>query len=187
MPPTAQDFQDALDSIFHEAERSGKRYVDVKSGDLHRLVGGYPGRNHRMPVCCEVMRRNMRPDDQILHQPPSGQGATLVIRYKLPRSKVEQKTTLPAVRTRLQSPKIGEEKLLDRIEVNPRVMVGKPVIRGTRLTVEFILSFLAGGATIEEILEEYEGLTREDILACLLFASRCLSETDFMPLEKGTT
>ena len=79
-----------------------------------------------------------------------------------------------------------EKALLKRIEINPKIMVGKPVIKGTRLTVEFILNLLAKGATIEEILEEYEGLTKEDILACLLFASRCLSETEFMPLERET-
>jgi uncharacterized protein (DUF433 family) len=79
---------------------------------------------------------------------------------------------------------MNEKTLLERIEINPKVMVGKPVIKGTRLTVEFILNLLANGATLEEILEEYEGLTREDILACFLFASRCLSETEFMPLEK---
>ena len=79
-----------------------------------------------------------------------------------------------------------EKALLRRIEINPEIMVGKPVIKGTRLTVEFILNLLAKGATIEEILDEYEGLTKEDILACLLFASRCLSETEFMPLERET-
>ena len=77
-----------------------------------------------------------------------------------------------------------EDKLLNRIEINPKVMVGKPVIKGTRITVEYILNLLAHGATIDEILEEYKHLTREDIFACLLFASRFLSETDFMPLEK---
>jgi uncharacterized protein (DUF433 family) len=61
-------------------------------------------------------------------------------------------------------------------------MVGKPVIRGTRLTVEYILNLLAHGSTAEEILEEYEGLTREDIQACLLFATRSLQNMDFMPL-----
>jgi len=85
MPPTAQDFQKELNKIFQGAQQQGKPYVDVKSGELHRRVGGYPGHNHRMPVCCEVMRRNMKPQDQILQEPPSGQGATLVIRYKLPR------------------------------------------------------------------------------------------------------
>jgi uncharacterized protein (DUF433 family) len=58
--------------------------------------------------------------------------------------------------------------LLERITANPRVMVGKPVIRGTRLTVEYILNLLAHGATETEILDEYQGLTREDIQACLL-------------------
>jgi uncharacterized protein (DUF433 family) len=61
-------------------------------------------------------------------------------------------------------------------------MVGKPVIKGTRLTVEYILGLLAHGATITEILEEYEGLTQEDIQACLLFATKALENTTFMPL-----
>ena len=77
-----------------------------------------------------------------------------------------------------------EKTLLKKIEIDFKVMVGKPVIKGTRLTVEFILNLLANGATIEEIIEEYEGLTREDILACFLFARHCLSETEFMPLER---
>ena len=63
-----------------------------------------------------------------------------------------------------------EQRLLERITLNPEVMVGKPVIKGTRLTVEHVLNLLAHGATVIEILEEYEGLTQEDIQACLLFA-----------------
>lgn len=82
---TADDFQNALNNIFIVAQNQGKSYIDVTSGDLHRIVGGYPGRNHRMPVCCEVMKRNMKEGDQILYQPPKGQGASLKIRYKLPR------------------------------------------------------------------------------------------------------
>ena len=73
--------------------------------------------------------------------------------------------------------------LLERITLNPKIMAGKPVIRGTRLTVQYILGLLAHGATIEEILEEYEGLTREDILACLLFATKSLECTTVMPLQ----
>ena len=61
-------------------------------------------------------------------------------------------------------------------------MVGKPVIRGTRLTVEYILNLLAHSATVPEILEEYEGLVEADIRACLLFASRSLESASFMPL-----
>ena len=79
-----------------------------------------------------------------------------------------------------------DSQLLDRISMNPKVMVGKPVIRGTRLTVEYILNLLAHGATVTEILSEYEGLAREDIQACLLFASRSLESTAFMPLVAET-
>ena len=75
------------------------------------------------------------------------------------------------------------DELLKRISVSPKVMVGKPVIHGTRLTVEFILGLLAQGETIENILAEYPGLAKEDIQACLLFASRSLQDVDFMPLS----
>jgi uncharacterized protein (DUF433 family) len=61
-------------------------------------------------------------------------------------------------------------------------MVGKPVIRGTRLTVQFVLGLLAQGLSMEEIIQEYEGLTHDDILACLLFAKETLDSTDFAPL-----
>ena len=74
------------------------------------------------------------------------------------------------------------DTLLERITLDPGVMTGKPVIRGTRLTVQFILGLLAHGASEEEILEEYKGLTREDIKACLLFATESLEDTTFMPL-----
>lgn len=52
-----------------------------------------------------------------------------------------------------------ENHLLERITLNPKVMVGKPVIKGTRLTVEYILCLLAQGASFNEILDEYQGLT----------------------------
>ena len=81
---------------------------------------------------------------------------------------------------------MDDKVLLERITLNPKVMVGKPVIRGTRLTVEFILNLLAHGATVEEILEEYDGLTTEDIQACLLFAKESMSNTEFMPLTLET-
>ena len=76
--------------------------------------------------------------------------------------------------------------LLERITLNPKVMVGKPVIRGTRLTVEFILNLLADGATTAEIVKEYDGIAPEDIQACLLFAGKSLSRTEFMPLVLET-
>ena len=75
-----------------------------------------------------------------------------------------------------------DAQLMDRIVLNPDIMAGKPVIRGTRLTVDFILNLLAHGATQEEIINEYQGLSPEDIQACFLFATKSLENTDFMPL-----
>jgi uncharacterized protein (DUF433 family) len=74
-----------------------------------------------------------------------------------------------------------DQELLERISLNPKVMAGKPVIKGTRLAVEYILNLLAHGAAASEILEEYEGLTLEDLQACLLFAARSLEDSEFMP------
>ncbi len=68
------------------------------------------------------------------------------------------------------SHKEDRQRLLQRLAVDECVMVGKPVIQGTRLTVEYILNLLTHGATVEEILLEYDGLTKDDIRACLLFA-----------------
>jgi uncharacterized protein (DUF433 family) len=75
-----------------------------------------------------------------------------------------------------------DEELLNRLTLNPKILTGKPVIRGTRLAVEYILNLLAHGATEAEIREEYKGLMKEDIQACLLFAARSLENTSFMPL-----
>ncbi len=66
---------------------------------------------------------------------------------------------------------IDNNQLLERIVLNPKVMVGKPIIQGTRLTVQYILGLLAHGANVTEILGEHEGLNQEDILACLLLES----------------
>ncbi|MCK4659671.1 MAG: DUF433 domain-containing protein [Phycisphaerae bacterium] len=79
-----------------------------------------------------------------------------------------------------------DQQLLERITINPKVMVGKPVIKGTRLAIEYVLNLLAHGSTVAEILDEYEGLTQEDIQACLLFATRSLENTAFMPLTSET-
>ncbi len=65
---------------------------------------------------------------------------------------------------------------------DPQIEVGKPVVRGTRLTVEYIVGLFAQGVSFDEIVEEYEGLTREDIQACLSFATKSLQSTVFMPL-----
>lgn len=77
---------------------------------------------------------------------------------------------------------MSTQDLRERIVLDPQTMVGQPVIKGTRLTVPFILGLMAHGATEQEILDEYPSLTRADIQACLLFATESLAETSYMPL-----
>lgn len=77
---------------------------------------------------------------------------------------------------------INKEDLLKRIVVNPKVMVGQPVVKGTRLTVDLILGLLAHGWTNQEILTEYPSLNELDIMACILFAQENLKNSSFMPL-----
>jgi uncharacterized protein (DUF433 family) len=61
---------------------------------------------------------------------------------------------------------------LDRIELNPEVLAGKPVIRGTRISVELVLEMLAAGASEQDLLRNYPHLTHDDILACLAYRLR---------------
>jgi uncharacterized protein (DUF433 family) len=67
-------------------------------------------------------------------------------------------------------------KLSDRIVVDPAVLVGKPCVKGTRLSVDFLLGLLAQGWSEAEVLRNYPGLTHEDMLACLEYASRVIGE-----------
>lgn len=62
----------------------------------------------------------------------------------------------------------------DRIIIDPKVLVGKPIIKGTRIAVEFVVDLLARGWTVEQILKEYDHLDRDDIQACLGYASETL-------------
>jgi 5-methylcytosine-specific restriction protein A len=82
---TPNEFRLALDEIFRTSWRNGADVVVVVSGDLHRKLGGYPGANHQMPVCCDAMRAAMQGGDQVLEETPGGKGATLRIQYKIPR------------------------------------------------------------------------------------------------------
>ncbi|MEM8675500.1 MAG: DUF433 domain-containing protein [Cyanobacteria bacterium P01_G01_bin.67] len=77
---------------------------------------------------------------------------------------------------------MSDQELISRSTINSQGMVGKPVTKGTRLTVEYILNLVAHGSSIAEIIEEYNGLVEVDIAACLLFASQSLESTTFMPL-----
>jgi hypothetical protein len=82
---TAADFHTTLCSLLSEASSSQDSYIDIQAGQLHRRVGKYPGPDHSMPTCCSVMRSAMRDGDSVLAQPPKGKGASLTIRYRLPR------------------------------------------------------------------------------------------------------
>jgi len=82
--------------------------------------------------------------------------------------------------------RIGElylEELLDRITINPRVMAGKPVIRGTRITVDIILELLAMGMMPEEIAEDYK-ISIEDVRAALLYAAKVLGREEIIVVSK---
>ncbi len=69
----------------------------------------------------------------------------------------------------------------DRIELNPAVLVGKPVIKGTRLSVEFIVRLLADGWPVDELLRNYPGITRDDVLSCLAYAAEVLEDERVYP------
>ena len=74
--------------------------------------------------------------------------------------------------------------LQERIVIDPDVVVGKPFIRGTRLAVEFVLDLLAQGWDEAQVLENYPGLAREDILACLEYAAQTLKSVRVYPPAK---
>ena len=71
---------------------------------------------------------------------------------------------------------------LDRISIDPQIMVGKPVIRGTRIPVELVVRMLAQGISEKDILEEYPRLELEDIRAALAYAAQVLAHEDVFPL-----
>lgn len=70
----------------------------------------------------------------------------------------------------------------ERIVVDPKILVGKPVIRGTRLSVEFILGLLANDWTIQQVLDEYPQLKREDVIAVLKYATEMVKEEKAYPI-----
>lgn len=69
----------------------------------------------------------------------------------------------------------------ERITIDPDVLAGKPIVRGTRLSVEFVVGLLANGWTVEDLVKEYDHLTREDIQACLTYAHQLLADEKLYP------
>ncbi len=76
--------------------------------------------------------------------------------------------------------------IYDRIETSPEVMLGKPVIKGTRIPVELIVRKLAEGASIEDLLDGYPTLARQDVQAALLYAADMLGNETIVYLKTGT-
>jgi uncharacterized protein (DUF433 family) len=66
------------------------------------------------------------------------------------------------------------DEMNERIVIEPGVCNGRPIVRGTRITAQTILEFLGAGDSIEDVLEEYPSLSREDVLACLSYSSRLM-------------
>jgi len=75
-----------------------------------------------------------------------------------------------------------ELKLEKRIVINPKIMVGKPIIKGTRIPVDAIIKRIADGMTIKEILADYPNLTKEDVKAALRYTAKVIRGEDIMPL-----
>lgn len=71
---------------------------------------------------------------------------------------------------------LAEAELLNRITINAAILLGKPTIRGTRLTVEHVLKALSGGLTFEQLQEDYPFLEQEDVQACFLYASQLVEK-----------
>ncbi len=72
------------------------------------------------------------------------------------------------------------------IDINPKILVGKPIIKGTRLSVEFIIDLFAQGWTNQQVLENYPNITQEDILACFSYAGHTLQQEKIYPILQVT-
>lgn len=78
-------------------------------------------------------------------------------------------------------PTLHDEEIIKRITFNPSIFGGKPIIRGMRISVEQILGMIAAGSTVEELLEGYPFLEKEDIQACLIYAYRMVAHERIEP------
>jgi hypothetical protein len=87
--PTADELRHELFQMMASAQKIGRESIEISARELYARVGPLRGRNHRMPNCCRVMKTQLATDygDVIVNEPPSGQGPTLTIRYRLPRRK----------------------------------------------------------------------------------------------------
>ena len=104
MPPNTHDFLIELDAQINRSVEQGRSHVEVNAGEFHRCLGGYPpaeGENHAMPNCCNAMLQEYdETTDEIICSPPSRQGASLTIRYQVPRSRETALMRQPSVKVR---------------------------------------------------------------------------------------
>jgi len=80
---------------------------------------------------------------------------------------------------------ISEKELMKRITADPKIFGGKPIVRGLRISVETIVSLLAQGETVKAILDDYPGLTREDVQACLAYAHAVIANDSLDAVRVG--
>jgi len=80
---------------------------------------------------------------------------------------------------------MAEERLLKRITTNPEIFSGKPIIRGMRISVEMIMSLLAQGASVQELLDDYPGLEADDVQACLAYAHAVIAHDSLDSVGAG--
>jgi hypothetical protein len=83
--PNKDEFREELHARFKRAMERGATEIEINSGELHRALGGYPAQKHQMPTCCDAMQEEVRAGDRVVSSPPRGRGASLTIRYELPR------------------------------------------------------------------------------------------------------
>ena len=153
--PTVNEFRKALKKLLNEGKKKGAAYVDVRAANLHRSVGGYPGKENCMPICCEVMRSMMRPGDEVLKEPKKGYGASLTIRYYLRSEKEKSKEKAP------KAPPEEESKSDERIIHKVREIVEGMLLEARKKEKDkeqLTLTF----ETVKEQLEDEE-ITDEEI------------------------
>ncbi len=75
--------------------------------------------------------------------------------------------------------------IMSRISVNPNILGGKPIIKGTRISVELVLNLLASGASEDEIMEDYPHISKEDLMACLRYAATALKNEVYLSVESA--
>ena len=80
---------------------------------------------------------------------------------------------------------IAEKELMKRISADPKIFGGKPIVRGLRISVETIVSLLAQGETVKALLDDYPGLTREDVQACLAYAHAVIANDSLDAVRVG--